>query len=177
MDIHGHLQTRGETRVEFCRVSLISITWLQRRSRACVSQSEAEVDILVLRSTQNTKNSVEDITFLLLETFRQILSSCFREGVENVSTNPRLRRRSWFSDQPKNINVVKDVEFLLPVTFRQIPFTGSRYEVVNASANEKPGRPSWFNDKPENTNLVKDLVFLALVKFRLITFSCIRGEV
>ena len=104
-------------------------------------------------SPKNT-NFVEDVEILLPVKFRWILSSGFREEVENYSANQRPGRPSWFSDRPeKNTNLVEDVKILFPIKFCWIPFSGFREEVENVSANQRPWRPSCFSDRPEKHKL------------------------
>ena len=53
-----------------CEVSLNSIQLFQRRSRKCLSQSEARAAILFFRSVQKITNLVEDVEILLPVNFR-----------------------------------------------------------------------------------------------------------
>ena len=122
-------------------------------------------------------NSVKDITFLLLETFRQMPFSCLREGIENVSTNLKLRRRSWFSDQPKKHKLGRGCWVLASRHVSSNSIHRFQIRSRKCLSQLEAGRPSWFKDKLENTNVVKDLEFLVPVKFRRITFSYIRGKV
>ena len=128
-----------------CRVSLSSVKRFQRRSRKCLSQSEARAAILFFFSIgpKNT-NFVEDIEILLPVKYRWIQFSGFRGEVENVSANQRPGRPSSFSDRPENTNFVKDIEILLAVKFCWILFSSFRGEVKKNSANQRPGRPSYF---------------------------------
>ena len=134
-----------------CQVSLNSVQRFQRRSRKCLSQSEARVAILFFRSAQKHK----------FGRGRWDLASC------QVSLNSvqRFQRRSrkclsqsearaailFFRSAQKKTNLVEDIEILLPVKFRWILFSGFRGEVENVSANQKPGWPSCFSDRPKKT--------------------------
>ena len=93
-----HKLGRGLWDLASCQVSLNSVQRFQRRSRKCLSQSEARAAILFFRPAQNT-NLVEDFDILLPVKFRRILYSGFRQEVENVSANQRPGRPSCFSDQ------------------------------------------------------------------------------
>ena len=83
-----------------CQVSLNSLQRFQRRSRKCLSQSEARAAIVFPISPKNT-NLVEEVEILLPVKFGWILFSGFRGEVENVSANQRPGRPSCFSDQPE----------------------------------------------------------------------------
>ena len=95
-----HKLGRGHWDLASCQISLNSIQRFQRRSRKCLSQSEARAAILFLRSARKT-NLVEDIEILLPVKFRWIPFSGFRGEVENVSANQRPGRPSCFSDRPE----------------------------------------------------------------------------
>ena len=134
-------------------VKLNSFQWFQRRSRKCLSQSEARATILFFRPARKNTNLVEDIEILLPVKCRWIPFSGPRGEVVNVSANQMPGRSSFFSINPKNTNLVKDVDILLPVKFRWIPFSSFRGEVENVSANQRPGRQSCFSDRPEKHKL------------------------
>ena len=74
---------------------------VQRRSRKCLSQSEARVAILFFRSARKNTNLVEDVEILLLVKFRLIPFSGFRGEVENVSANQRPGGHLVFPIGPK----------------------------------------------------------------------------
>ena len=80
--------------------TLTPIQRFQRRSRKCLSQSEARAAILFFRSARKT-NLVEVVKILLPVKFRWIPFSGFRGEVENVSANQRPGQPSCFSDRPK----------------------------------------------------------------------------
>ena len=84
-----------------CQVSLNSVQRFQRRSRKCLSQSEARAAILFFLSAQKNTNLVEDVEILLPVKFRWIPLSSFRGEVENLSANQRPGRPSCFSDRPE----------------------------------------------------------------------------
>ena len=50
-----HKLGRGRWDLASCQVSLNSVQWFQRRSRKCLSQSEARAAILFLRSARKTQ--------------------------------------------------------------------------------------------------------------------------
>ena len=85
-----------------CQVSLNSVQRFQRRSRKCLSKSEARAAILFFQKigVKNT-NLVEDVEILLPIKFCWIPFSGFRGEVENVSANQRPGQPSCFSDRPE----------------------------------------------------------------------------
>ena len=123
---------------------------IERRSRKCLSQSEARTAILFFAIGLKNTNLVEDVEILLPVKFRWIPFSGFR-GSRKCLSQSEARTAILFFDRP-NKNLVEDVEILLPVKFRWIPFSGFR-EVENVSANQRPGRPSCFSDRPEKHKL------------------------
>ena len=50
-----HKLGRGHLNLASCQVSLNSVQWFQRRSRKCLSQSEAKAAILFFRSARKTQ--------------------------------------------------------------------------------------------------------------------------
>ena len=54
-DQRGLLLGRGRLDLASCQVSLNSVQWFQRRSRKCLSQSEARAAILFFRSARKTQ--------------------------------------------------------------------------------------------------------------------------
>ena len=96
-----HKLGRGRWDLASCQVSLNSFERFQRRSRKCLSQSEARAAILFFPISPKNTNLVEDIEILLPVKFRWIPLSGFRGEVENVSANQRPERPSCFSDRPK----------------------------------------------------------------------------
>ena len=80
------------------QVSLNSVQRLQRRSRKCLGQSELEV----ANSEWPEKHKL--IRILLSVKFRWIPFSCYREELQNVSTNQWSGRPSWYSDGPQKQN-------------------------------------------------------------------------
>ena len=96
-----HKLGRGRWDLASCQVSLNFVQRFQRRSRKCLSQSEARVAILFFPIGPKNTNLVEDVKILLPVKFRWIPFSGFRGEVENVSTNQRPGRPSCFSDRPE----------------------------------------------------------------------------
>ena len=88
-----------------CQVSLNSVQRFQRRSRKCLSQSEARAAILFLWSAWKNTNLVEDVEILLPVKFCWIPLSGFSGEVDNVSANQRPGRPSCFSDRPEKHNL------------------------------------------------------------------------
>ena len=150
----NHTLGRGRQDLASCQVLLNSVQLFHRRSRKCLSQSEARAAILFFRSAPKK---------------HKLGKGCWDHASCQVSLNsvPQFQRRSrkclsqsearaailFFPIGPKNTNLVKDVEVLLPVKFRLIPFSGFRGEVQNVSANQRPGRPYCFSDRPEKHKL------------------------
>ena len=89
------------------QVSFNSVHRFQRRSRKCLSQSEARAVILLFRSARKNTNLVEDVEILLPVKFRWIPLSSFREEVENGSAKQRPGRPSCFSDRPEKHKLSK----------------------------------------------------------------------
>ena len=96
-----HKLGRGHWDLASCQVSLNSIQRFQRRSRKCLSQSEARAAILFFLIGPKNTNLVEDVEILLPDKFCWIPFSGFRGEVENVSANQRPGRTSCFSDRPE----------------------------------------------------------------------------
>ena len=172
-----HKLGRGRCDLASCQVSLNSVQRFQRRSRKCLSQSEARAAILFFRSAWKTQTWYRTLRSCYLTSFVE-----FRSAVSEAKSKMSQPIRGQgghlvFPIGPKNTNLVEDVEILLPVKFRWIPFSCFRGEVENVSANQRPGRPSCFPIGPRNTNLVEDVEILLPVKFRWISFSGFRGEV
>ena len=85
-----HKLGRGRWYVAFCQVSFNSVQRFQRRSRKCLSQSEATAAISVFPIGPKNTNLVEDVEILLPIKFRWIPFSSFRGEVENVSATAAI---------------------------------------------------------------------------------------
>ena len=97
-----HKLGRGHSDLASCQFSLNSVLRFQRRSRKCLSKSQARAAILFfLRSAPKNTNFVEDIEILLPNKFRWNLFSGFRGEFENGSANQRPGRPSCFSNRPE----------------------------------------------------------------------------
>ena len=96
-----HKLGRGRWDLSSCQVLLNSFQRFQRRSRKCLSQSEARAAILFSDQPKKNTNLVEIIEILLPAKFRWIPFSGFRGEVENVSANQRPGQPSCFCDRPK----------------------------------------------------------------------------
>ena len=92
---------RGRWDLASCQVLLNSVGRFQRRSRKCLSQSEAMAAILFFRTARKNTNLVEDVEILLPVKFHWIPFSGFRREVENVSANQRQGLPFCFSDRPE----------------------------------------------------------------------------
>ena len=87
-----HKLGRGRWDLASCQVLLNSFHQFQRRSRKCLSQSEARAAILFFQSAWKETNLVEDVEILLWPVkFCWILFSGFREEVQNVKVNDGWR--------------------------------------------------------------------------------------
>ena len=96
-----NLVVSGRWDLDSCQVSLNSVQQFQRRSRKCLSQSEARAAVLFFPISPKNTNFVEDFEILLPVKFRWIPFSGFRGEVKNVSVNQRPGRPSCFSDRPE----------------------------------------------------------------------------
>ena len=96
-----HKLGRGHWDLASCQVSLNSVQRFHRRSRKCLSQSEARAAILFFPIGPKNTNLVEGIEILLPVKFIRIPFSGFTGEVENVSANQRPWRPSCFSDRPE----------------------------------------------------------------------------
>ena len=174
-----HKLWRGDWDLASCQVLLNSVKQIQRRSRKCLSQSEARAAILFFWSTWKTQTWWGTLRSCFLSSFVEFRAAVSEEKSNTCMFQP-IRGQGGhlvFSIGPKNANFVEDVAILLPVKFRWIPCSSFRGEVENVSANQRPGRPSCFFDRPKNTNLVEYFKILLPVKFCWILFSDFRGEV
>ena len=172
-----HKLGRGGWDLASCQVSLNSVQCFQRRSRKCLSQSEARAAILFFRLARKTQTWWRTLGSCFLSSFVEFRSAGSEE--KSKMSQPIRGQGGYFVFQigPKNTNLVEEVEILLPVKFRWIPFSGFRGEVENVSANQPPGRSSCFLISPKNTNYVEDIKILLPVKFRWIPFNGFRREV
>ena len=96
-----HKLGRGRWEFASWQVSLNSVQRLQRRSRKCLSQSEARAAILFLRLAPITQTWYKTLRSCFPVKFRWISFSGFREEVKNVSANQGPGRPSCFSDRPE----------------------------------------------------------------------------
>ena len=148
-----HKLGRGRWDLASCQVSLNSVQRFQRRSRKCLSQSEASAAIFFSNRPKKHK----------LGRGRWDLAS-YQVSLNSVQQFQRgeLKKSQQIRGQgghlvlpigPKNTNLVEGVEILLPAKFCWIPFSRFRGEVENVSANQKPGWQSCFSDRPEKHKL------------------------
>ena len=148
-----HTLGRGRWDLSSCQVSLNSVQRFQRRSRKCLSQSEARAAILFFPIRPKNTNLLEDVEILLPVKFRWILFSGFRGEVENVSANQTPGRPSCFSDRPEKHKLGRGRWDLASCQVSLNSVQCFRREVENVSANQRPGRPSCFSDRPEKHKL------------------------
>ena len=148
-----HKLGRGLWDLAFSQVSLNSVQRFQRRSRKCLSQSEARAAILFFRSARKTQTWWRALRSWFLLSFVEFRSAV---STEKSKMSQPIRGQGGhlvFPIGPKNTNLVEGIEILIPVKFRWIPFSGFRGEVENVSDNQRPGRPSCFSDRPEKHKL------------------------
>ena len=143
--IEEHELGRGRWNFASCQVSLNSVQRSQRRSRKCLSQSEARAAFL---STQITQIGRGRWDLAACQVSLNLVQRSRRRS-RNVSANQRLGGHLFPPIDPKNTNLLEGVEILGPVKFCWIPFSGFRGEIENASANHRPGRLSCSSDRPE----------------------------
>ena len=147
--LEKHKPGRGRWDLASCQVSLNSVQWFQRRSRKCLSKSEARAALLLFRSARKTQTWYRTLRSCSLSSFVEF-GSAVSENKSKMSQPIRGQGGHFvFLIGPKHTNLIEDVEILLPVKFCWIPFSGFRGEVENVSANQRPGRPSCFSDRPE----------------------------
>ena len=129
-----HKLGRGRWDLASCQVSLNSVQRFQRRSRKCISQSEARAAILFSDRPEKHK----------LDRGRWDLTSC----QVSVNSVQRFQRRSrkclsqsearvdilFFPIGLKNTNLIEDVKILFPVKLRWILFSSFRGEVENVKS-------------------------------------------
>ena len=115
-------------------VSLNSVQQFQRRSRKCLSQSEARAAILFFRSAQK-KHKLGRGRWGLAS-YSVLLNSVqrFQRRSRKCLSQSEARASIFFPTDPKNTNLVEDIEILLPVKFRWIRFSGFRGEVENVKS-------------------------------------------
>ena len=144
-----HKLCRGHWDLASCQVSLNSVLRFQRRSRKCLSQSEARAAILFFQSARKTQTWWRMLRSCVLSSFVEFCSAVSEEKSKMSQPIRGQCSHLGFPIGPKNTNLVKDVEILLPVKFPWIPFSSFRGEVENVSANQTPWRPSFFSDQPQ----------------------------
>ena len=144
-----HKLGRGRWDLASCQVSLYYVQQFQRRSRKCLSQSEARAAILFFRSARKTQTWKRTLRSCFLSSFVEFCSAVSEKKSKMSQPIRGQGGHHVFPIGPKNTNLVEDIEILLPVKFRWILFSGFRGEVENVSANQRPGRPSCFSDRPE----------------------------
>ena len=96
-----HKLGRGRWDLASYQVLSNSVQRFQRRSRKCLSQSEARAAISFFLMELKNSNLVEGIKILLPVKFHWILFRGFFREVENVSANQRRGRPFCFSDRPE----------------------------------------------------------------------------
>ena len=148
-----HKLGKGHWQLASCQLTLNSVQRFQRKSRKCLSQSEARAAILFFWSARKTQTWKRTSTTCFLSTYFE-----FRSAVSEKKSKMSQPIRGQgghlvFPIRPKNTNLVQDIEILLPVKFRWILFSDFIEKVENVSANQRPGRPSCFSDRPKKHKL------------------------
>ena len=92
-----HKLGRGRWVLASCQVMSNSVQWFQRRSRKCLSQSEARAAILFFWSARKTQFRYRMLWSCFLSSFVEFYSAV----PENVSANQRPGWPSCFSDRPE----------------------------------------------------------------------------
>ena len=113
-----HKLGRGRWDLASCQVSLNSVQWFQRRSRKCLSQSEARAAILFLRSARKTQTWKRTLRSCFLSSFVEFCSVVSEEKSKMSQPIRGQGGHFVFPIGPKNTNLVEDVEIYLPVKFR-----------------------------------------------------------
>ena len=129
-----HKLDRGRWDLASCEVSLNSVQRFQRRSRKCLSQSEARAAILFFRSARKTQTWKRTLRSCFLSSFGEFRSAVSEEKSKMSQPIRGQGGHLVFPIGPKNTNLVEDVEILLPVKFRWIPFSRFREEVENVKS-------------------------------------------
>ena len=126
-----HKLGRGHWDLASCQVSLNSIQRFQRKSRKCLSKSEARAAILFFRSARKTQTWKRTFRSYFISSFFEFRSVVSEEKSKMSQPIRGQGGHLVFPIGPKNTNLVEDVEILLPVKFLWIPFSGFRGEVEN----------------------------------------------
>ena len=166
-----HKLGRGRWDFASCQVSLNSVQRYQRRSRKCLSQSEAWRQLCFSDRTETAN-------------WYRTLRSCFLTILLNSIQWVQMINRNYLSQSEAGAAILfflSALQHKLGIRRRrcdlascQLSFSGFRGEVENVSANQRPGKPSWFfffSIVSKNTNLLKDIKILLPVKFHWIYFS------
>ena len=173
-----HKLGRGHWDFASCQVSFNSIQRFQRRSRKCLSQSEARASHLVFPIGPKNTNLVEDVEVLLPVNIGWIWLSGFRGEVEHVSANQRPGRPSCFSYRPEKHKIGRGRWGLASCQVSlnsDLPFQREKSKMSQPIRSQ--GGHLVFSIGPKNTNLVEDIEILLPVKFHWIPFNGFRGEV
>ena len=152
-----HKLDRGHWDSLSCQVLLNSVQRFQRRSRKCLSQSEAWAAIFF--SDQPDKHKLGRGLWDLAS-FQVSLNSIQRFHQRNWKISQPIRGQGGhlaFPIGPKNTNLVEDIKSLLPVKFCWIPFSDFREEVKMSHPIRGQGGHLVFVIGPKNTNLVEDI--------------------
>ena len=148
-----HKLGRGRWDLASCQVLLNSIQQFQRRSRKCLSQSEARAAILFSDRPQKHKLGREYWDHASCQVSLNSVWRFQRRSKKCLSQSEVRAPILFFPIGRKHRNLVEDIEILLIVKFRWILLIGSIGEVQNVSANQRPGQPSCFSDQPEKHKL------------------------
>ena len=147
-----HKLGRGRWDLVSCQVSLNSVQQFQRRSRKCLSQSDARAAILFFRSAEKHKlgRGCWDLASCM-SSFVEFRSAVSEEKSKMSQPIRGHGGHLVFPIGPKNTNLVEDVEILLPVKFRWIPFSLFRGEVENVISQSEARAAILFFRSAQNT--------------------------
>ena len=172
-----HKLGRGHQDLASYQVLFYSVQQIQRRSRKCLSRSEARAAILFFRSAWKTQTSERTLRSCFLSSFVEFRAAVSEEK-SKMSQPIRSQGGHLVFQKPEKHKLGKStLRSCFLSSFISFLFSGFRGEVENVSANQRPGRPSCFSDRPKNTNLIEDIEILLPVKFRWIPCSSFRREV
>ena len=108
----------------------ILFSGFKRKSRKCLSQSEARAAILFFRLAQKHKVGRGRWDLASCQVSLNSVQRWQRRSRKCLSQSEARAAILFFLIGPKNTNLVEDVEILLPVKFRWILFSGFREEVL-----------------------------------------------
>ena len=141
-----HKLGRGLWDLASYQVLLNSVQRFQRRSRKCLSQSEARAAILFFRSAGKTQTRKRTLRSSFLSIFVEFRSAVSEE-----------KSKMWkFTDGRTDDRRTDDGRCAMTIAHLSLRLRWAKkknQEVENVSADQRPGRPSYFSDRPEKHKL------------------------